>query len=91
MKVVGRAMSTVGDRMLIIQCDAAQSPRSTVSSSTGKWNRSERSSTSSEMSKRRMQQSSAVKNAPSSPTKNSLQSRETTWDTPVQNSYQINP
>ena len=26
MKVVGRAMSTVGKRMLIIQCDAAQLP-----------------------------------------------------------------
>lgn len=26
MKVVGRAMSTIGDRMLIIQCDAAQLP-----------------------------------------------------------------
>ncbi len=26
MKVVGRAMSTVGNRMLIIQCDAAQLP-----------------------------------------------------------------
>jgi len=25
-KVVGRAMSTIGDRMLIIQCDAAQLP-----------------------------------------------------------------
>ena len=26
MKVVGRAMSIIGDRMLIIQCDAAQLP-----------------------------------------------------------------
>lgn len=26
MKVVGRAMGTIGDRMLIIQCDAAQLP-----------------------------------------------------------------
>ncbi|MGB7789482.1 H/ACA ribonucleoprotein complex subunit GAR1 [Methanoregula sp.] len=26
MKVVGRAMSTIGDRMLIIHCDAAQLP-----------------------------------------------------------------
>ncbi len=26
MKVVGRAMSTIGSRMLIIQCDAAQLP-----------------------------------------------------------------
>ncbi|HUW86539.1 MAG TPA: Gar1/Naf1 family protein [Methanoregula sp.] len=26
MKVVGRAMSTIGNRMLIIQCDAAQLP-----------------------------------------------------------------
>ena len=26
MKVVGRAMSTIGNRLLIIQCDAAQLP-----------------------------------------------------------------
>ena len=26
MKVVGRAMSTIGERVLIIQCDAAQLP-----------------------------------------------------------------
>ena len=26
MKVIGRAMSTIGNRMLIIQCDAAQLP-----------------------------------------------------------------